>query len=64
MRLWSLHPKHLDTFWRKALLARDREKLSENARAKASAHPIFAVRKGKKEGWERDRHQHYRHAER
>jgi len=37
----------------KKLLARNREKLAENARAKASAHPIFAVRKGKKEGWEK-----------
>jgi len=34
---------------RKKLMARDRKKHAENARAKMSAHPSFRVKKGKKE---------------
>jgi len=38
---------------RKKLLARDKVKMAENARGKMRAHPCFAVRGGKKEGWEK-----------
>jgi hypothetical protein len=38
----------------KKLLKRDRDKLNENARAKKPAlHPIFILRKGGREGWEK-----------
>jgi len=42
--------------WRhlkRKLMARDRKKAKENARAKMSAHASFAVRKGKAESWEK-----------
>ena len=45
--------KHEWLHLRKKLLARDREKTAENARVKISAHPVFAVKKGKKEEWEK-----------
>ena len=39
---------------RKKLFARDRKKHAENARVKrASAHPVFRIRKGKIESWEK-----------
>jgi len=37
----------------KKLMKRDKLKMAENARAKRRAHPGFAVKKGKKEGWEK-----------
>ena len=45
--------KHEWLHLRKKLLVRDKLKMAENARAKMGAHPSFAVRKGKKEGWEK-----------
>ena len=45
--------KHEWLHLRKKLLTRNKAKLAENARAKASAHPSFAVKRGKKESWER-----------
>lgn len=38
---------------RKKLMKRDGEKMKENARSKMEAHPIFAVKKGRKESWEK-----------
>ncbi len=38
---------------KKKLMKRDKLKMKENARAKRSAHPAFAVKKGKKEKWEK-----------
>ena len=37
----------------KKLFARDRVKLAENARVRMAAHPIFRVKKGKAESWEK-----------
>jgi len=45
--------KHEWLHLKKKLLARDRQKMAENARAKMGTHPVFAVKKGKKEGWEK-----------
>ena len=38
---------------KKKLLARDREKLAQNARVKKGVHPVFTVKKGKVEKWEK-----------
>lgn len=38
---------------KKKLLSRDKAKQKENARAKRRAHPVFKVRKGKAESWEK-----------
>ena len=38
---------------KKKLLLRDKAKMAENARAARCAHPSFAVKKGKKEKWEK-----------
>jgi hypothetical protein len=45
--------KHEWLHLRKKLMKRDKLKMAENARAKMGAHPSFAARKGKKEGWEK-----------
>jgi hypothetical protein len=38
---------------KKKLNLRDRKTMAENARAKISAHPIFSVKEGEIEAWER-----------
>ena len=38
---------------KKKLIKRDSEKMAENARAKMIAHPIFTVKNGKRENWEK-----------
>lgn len=38
---------------KKKLLKRDKAKHKENERAKRSAHPVFTVRKGNAEAWEK-----------
>jgi len=60
MRLWSLHPKYLDTkgivaVWREALLAhRSAASLARlNAVKRPEPHPLFAVIPGAVETWER-----------
>ena len=45
--------KHEWLHLRKKLLKRDKLKMAQNAPAKRSAHPIFAVKKGKVERWEK-----------
>lgn len=45
--------KHEWLHLKKKLVKRDRAKMKENARAKIGAHPIFAVKIGKREKWEK-----------